>query len=115
MPAQHSILFPIWEEGILPHAGNFGEDAEVVLVRTPGCSGALRAWYTEAKRASWKSPRDVKAAYRPASILRNNRVVFNIKGNSYGLIVAIKYEFQIVYIRFIGTHIAYDRINAEEV
>ena len=81
----------------------------------PDAQGALRAWYTEAKRASWKSPLDVKAAYRTASILGNNRVVFNIKGNSYRLIVAIKYEFQIVYIRFIGTHIAYDRINAEEV
>jgi mRNA interferase HigB len=48
-------------------------------------------------------------------MLRNNRVVFNIKGNSYRLIVAIKYEFQIVYIRFVGTHAAYDRINAEEI
>ncbi len=75
----------------------------------------LGAWYTETKGANWKNPVDVKAAYRNASILRNNRVVFNIKGNSYRLIVAIKYEFQIVYIRFIGTHIAYDRIKAEEV
>ena len=81
----------------------------------PDAEWALRAWHTEAKQARWRKPVDIKAAYRTGSILRNNRVVFNIKGNSYRLIVAIKYEFQIVYIRFIGTHIAYDRINAEEV
>ena len=51
----------------------------------------------------------------PASILQNNRVVFNIKGNSYRLVVAVKYDFQIVYIRFIGTHGAYDKVDAEEI
>ena len=76
---------------------------------------ALRAWYTEVKRASWRGPQDIKNAYRTASILRNNPVVFNIKGNSYRLVVAVKYEFQIVYIRFVGTHVAYDKINAEEI
>jgi mRNA interferase HigB len=58
---------------------------------------------------------DIKTAYRTASILRNNRVVFNVKGNTYRLVIAVKYEFQIVYIRFVGTHAEYDRINAEEV
>lgn len=75
----------------------------------------LRAWYTEAKKATWKSPQDIKAEYRTASILRHSRVVFNIKGNTYRLVAAVKYEFQIVYIRFIGTHEAYDKINAEEI
>ena len=75
----------------------------------------MRAWYTEAKKARWKGPQDIKAEYRTASILRNNRVVFNIKGSTYRLVVAVKYDFQIVYIRFIGTHVAYDKINAEEI
>ena len=81
----------------------------------PDAESALRAWYTEAKRSSWRGPGDIKNAYRTASMLRNNRVVFNIKGNRYRLVVAVKYEFQIVYIRFVGTHTAYDRINAEEI
>ncbi len=69
----------------------------------------------EAKKATWKSPQDIKAEYRTASILRHSRVVFNIKGNTYRLVAAVKYEFQVVYIRFIGTHEAYDKINAEEI
>ena len=76
---------------------------------------SLRAWYQEAKKANWKTPADIKHHYRNASFLANNRVVFNIKGNDYRLVVAIKYEFQIVYIRFVGTHKQYDKINAEEV
>jgi mRNA interferase HigB len=76
---------------------------------------ALRAWYVEAKEAEWKGPNDIKAKYQPASIVGNNRVVFNIKGNKYRLIVAIKYDFQIVYIRFIGTHKEYDAIDARTI
>lgn len=75
----------------------------------------MRAWYTEAKKARWKGPQEIKTEYRTASILRNNRAVFNIKGNTYRLVVAVKYEFQIVYIRFIGTHEEYNKINAEEI
>ena len=81
----------------------------------PDAESPLRAWYTEARRANWRSPQDIKAAYPTASILRNNRIVFNVKGNTYRLIVAVKYEFQVVYIRFIGTHAEYDKIKAEEV
>jgi len=75
----------------------------------------LKAWYAEAKKANWKKPSDIKHQYKNASFLANNRVVFNIKGNDYRLVVAIKYEFQIVYIRFIGTHKQYDKIIAEEI
>ena len=75
----------------------------------------MRAWYTEARRANWRNPQNIRAAYRTASILRKNRVVFNVKGNTYRLVVAVKYEFQVVYIRFIGTHAEYDKIRAEEV
>jgi len=67
------------------------------------------------KRHDGKVPQDIKAEYRTASILRNNRVVFNIKGNTYRLVIAVKYEFQIAYIRLIGTHAEYDRIDAEEI
>lgn len=81
----------------------------------PDAASPLRAWYTEARRADWRGPQDVKTAYRTASILRNNRIVFNVKENTYRLVVAIKYEFRLVYIRFIGTHADYDRIKAEEV
>ncbi len=81
----------------------------------PDAESPLRAWYGEARKANWTSLQDIKAAYRTASVLRNNRVVFNVKGNTYRLVVAVKYEFQVVYIRFIGTHTEYDKINAEEV
>ncbi len=76
---------------------------------------ALRAWYTEAKRSDWSNPHQIKRAYRTASIIGNNRVVFNICGNKYRLVVAIKYEYKICYIRFIGTHKQYDEIDIEEV
>jgi len=75
----------------------------------------LRAWFAEAKKANWRTPGDLKAQYRHASILGNGRVVFNIGGNKYRLIVAIRYEFRLVFIRFVGTHEQYDRIKAEEV
>lgn len=75
----------------------------------------LRAWFHEARRTEWDSPAAVKTKYRNASILGDNRVVFNIKGNSYRLVVKIHYPKRVVYIRFVGTHAAYDRINAEEV
>jgi len=81
----------------------------------PDAESPLRAWYTEAKKAAWKSPQDIKTEYRTASILGNNRVVFNIKGNTYRLVVAVRYDFQLVYIRFLGTHAEYDKIDAEEI
>jgi mRNA interferase HigB len=81
----------------------------------PNARQQLQAWYEDAKHAVWQSPTDIKAMYRNASIVANNRVVFNIKGNDYRLIVAINYQFGIAYIRFIGTHAEYDRINAAEV
>lgn len=76
---------------------------------------ALRAWYSEAKAAAWQGPADVKARYPSASIVSNNRVVFNIKGNQYRLVTAIKYDQGIVFIRFVGTHAEYDQIDAESV
>jgi len=75
----------------------------------------LRAWYAEASWAAWKSPAAIKAAHRNASFLANNRVVFNIKGNDYRLVVAVHYNTGIMFIRFVGTHDEYDEIDAEEV
>src|SRR3954463_10427361 len=82
----------------------------------PECADAqpaLEAWYREAKRASWKTPAEVKAQYRSASILKGGRVVFNVCGNKYRLIVQMNYDFGVVYIRFVGTHSEYDDIDAE--
>lgn len=77
--------------------------------------GQLEAWYYEARNAQWASPADVKAQYASASILKGNRVVFNIAGNKYRLIVRINYGSKTVFVRFIGTQKEYDIINAEEV
>ena len=75
----------------------------------------LKAWYHDVKRAQWRVPGDIRSVYRNASFLANNRVVFNIKGNSYRLVVAINYAAGIVYIRFVGTHTDYDRIDANTI
>ena len=83
--------------------------------REPRSKKELKAWFAEAKRAQWESPADVKAHYRSASILLDGRVVFNICGNRYRLVVWINYEFFTVYIRFIGTHDEYDEIDAQTV
>ena len=84
-------------------------------LKHPDAEQALKAWHEEALNATWTQPADIKTSYRNASILKNRRVVFNIKGNDYRLIVAIAYKLQIVYIKFIGTHQEYDRVDAESV
>lgn len=75
----------------------------------------LKAWYGEAVNANWQSPQEIKDQYRNASFIAKNRVVFNIKGNDYRLIVAIAYRFGALYIKFIGTHAEYDRVNAKTI
>ena len=84
-------------------------------IKHPGSKIAVESWYAEAIKADWKSPSDIKRKYRSASFLQNNRVVFNIGGNKYRLIVKIRYDLGIVFVRFIGTHAEYDRIDAENV
>ena len=79
------------------------------------CEDPLKSWFDEAEKSNWHSPHDIKTDFPSASILPNNRVVFNIKGNSCRLIVRINYKVGVVWIRFIGTHREYDRINAEEI
>jgi mRNA interferase HigB len=75
----------------------------------------LKAWYREAKQAMWLTPADIKEQYRNASILKNNRTVFNIAGNKYRLVVEINYPAQMIFIRFIGTHQEYDKIDVETI
>lgn len=81
----------------------------------PDAEEPLRAWYAIANQAEWRTPAQIKARYRNASILRNNRVVFNIKGNDYRLIVAVDYDYQILFIRFVGSHKDYDQIDATSI
>jgi mRNA interferase HigB len=83
--------------------------------RHPDAQQPLKAWFEEASHAAWQQPSDIKALYRNASILRNRRVVFNIKGNDYRLVVAIAYQLQVVYIKFVGTHKEYDAIDAQTI
>lgn len=79
------------------------------------CEEQLKSWYKEAEEARWKGPRDIKRDYTAASFLPDNRVVFNIKGNNYRLVVKINYDYGIVWIRFVGTHGQYDKINASKI
>ncbi len=75
----------------------------------------IESWYEEAIKANWESPQSIKNQYANASICKNNRVVFNIGGNKYRLIVEIQYQANIVWVKFIGTHAQYDKINVEDV
>jgi mRNA interferase HigB len=75
----------------------------------------LKAWFKFARSAAWDTPAAVRRDYRTASILEGNRICFNIAGNKYRLIVKINYHRRIVFIRFIGTHAAYDKIDANNV
>lgn len=83
--------------------------------RHPDSEQPLKAWYDEVRHASWQTPQDIRNSYARASFLGRNRVVFNIKGNDFRLVVAVAYRFHAVYIKFIGTHAEYDRINATTV
>jgi mRNA interferase HigB len=76
---------------------------------------ALDAWFHEAQRAEWRSPADVKRSYGAASIVSSDRVVFNIKGNDYRLVTAIDYRRQIIFLKWIGPHRDYDKIDARTV
>ncbi|GHT47629.1 toxin RelE [Bacteroidia bacterium] len=76
------------------------------------CEQALLEWFHQVSKATYESPIQVKQAFPSASILNNNRIVFNIKGNSYRLIVRANYDYQMLWVRFIGTHAEYDKVDA---
>ncbi len=84
----------------------------------PGCQDACEpclAWYRQALTADWANPAEVKADFGNASILKDGRVVFNIAGNKYRLVVWVNYVYRVVYIRFIGTHKQYDKIDVQSI
>ncbi len=81
----------------------------------PDARPSLEAWYSDVREAEWRTSAEIKQVYRNASIIGDNREVFNIKGNGYRLVVAIQYEHDIVFVRFVGTHRDYDHIDAETV
>lgn len=75
----------------------------------------LKSWFQETNSVEWKNPKQIKKEYPSASFLADNRIVFNIKGNKYRLIVKINYDHNILWVRFIGTHAEYDKINATKI
>lgn len=83
--------------------------------RHPEAEQSLKSWIKEVRQAIWSQPAEIKKKYRSASILKNSRAVFNIKGNDYRLVVSVAYQYEAVYIKFMGTHAKYNAINAETV
>jgi len=81
----------------------------------PDTTIALQAWFHDVERATWSGPADIKAVYRNASFVTNNRVIFNVKGNHYRLVVVVVYQHGVVYIRFVGTHEECDRIDVTTI
>ena len=83
--------------------------------RHPQAEIPLRNLSAEASKAAWRTPAHIKAAHRGASFLAHQRVVFNIEGKDYRLVVAVRYTQQLLFVRFIGTHADYDRIDASTI
>jgi mRNA interferase HigB len=81
----------------------------------PDCKEQLKSWHNEAEKAFWHTPEDIRKDYPSASILKSKRIIFNIKGNSYRLIVRINYDYGLIWIRFIGTHEDYNKIDANNI
>lgn len=81
----------------------------------PDVANALHSWMQEARKGRWRSPQDIRDRFANAGFIAGNRVVFNLKGNDYRLVVAVAYRFQVVYLKFIGTHAEYDRIDARTI
>lgn len=79
------------------------------------CEQQLKAWFQETSKTEWTNLNEIKVEYPSASIIGNDRIVFNIKGNKYRLIVKINFDYQMVWIRFIGTHSEYDKVNAKTI
>ena len=107
-------MLPIWEHGTFRFVRVIARRTlRVFWGKHPDAKGSLQAWFSEVKKAKWKNTAEVKAKYPSASFVANARIIFNIKGNKYRLI--IHFRPPIVYIRFIGTHADYDQIDAATV
>lgn len=116
------LLLPFWERGIIhsyeDHCPPLPARVHRGARRAQGqtcAKAALDAWFDEVRKAHWTSAADVKRLYSTASIISDERVVFNIKGNDYRLVVAVDYEKGIVWIKWVGSHADYDRIDVKEV
>jgi len=83
--------------------------------KQPDARQALQSWYADVEQVRWQGPADIKKTYASVSFLSNNRLVFNIKGNQYRIVIVVQYRYGFVYIRFVGTHAEYDRIDAETI
>jgi mRNA interferase HigB len=81
----------------------------------PDAAVPLQTWCRDVEQSTWNSPAEIKEIYHNASIVANNRVVFNIKGNHYRLVVVVLYQHEVVFIRFVGTHEEYDRIDVTTI
>lgn len=79
------------------------------------CEQQIKSWYHEVNKVEWKGPKDIKKEYPSASFLVDNRIVFNIKGNHYRIIIRVSYTYKMVWVRFIGNHAAYDKIDATKI
>ena len=109
-------MFPFWEHATVRYVRVFNRSTVRAFADTHAdARQALFAWFAELERARWSGPDDIKTAFPSASFLAGKRIVLNVKGNKYRVVVAVKYEFFSVYIRFIGTHAEYDKINAAAI
>lgn len=116
---QNNLIFPFRELFLPLKNNNLRVIAKKILrdfwSKYPDCEQQLKAWYKESEDANWKNPNEIKREYPSASILEDNRIVFNIKGNKYRLIVKINFHYQMLWIRFIGIHSQYDKIGATKI
>jgi mRNA interferase HigB len=83
--------------------------------KNPQAKEPLQGWYVDVSRAQWNTPADIRAQFPKASFVANNRIVFNIHGNDYRLVVAVAYRFGMLFIKFVGTHQEYDKVNVATV
>jgi mRNA interferase HigB len=115
-------MFPYWEFPII-FASLFKFMERIFAKSTlrnfweihPDSEQYLKTWYDTAMSSDWKTPNEVKQTFINASVLRDSRIIFNIKGNSYRLVAKFNFEKQWIFIRFIGTHFEYDRIDANTI
>jgi mRNA interferase HigB len=115
-------MFPYWEFPII-FASSFKFMERIFAKSTlrnfweihPDSEQYLKTWYDTAMSSDWKTPNEVKQTFINASVLRDSRIIFNIKGNSYRLVAKFNFEKQWIFIRFIGTHFEYDRIDANTI
>ena len=109
-------MFPRWEHANLRCVRVFNRGTiRRYCVAHPPAANQLRAWFKDAEGTDWATTADVRARYATASIVNAQRVVFNIQGNNYRLIVSINYRFRAIYIRWFGTHAQYNNVNAATI